>query len=174
MKLDEYIRRNRDLLDVEKPDVDFLWTGISQSLTKKNKKGKYLIFKIAASFVIILGLSYMVYEFKSIHNNQQLILAKIDPNLAKQEAQFQQQIKAYYQVLEKTDFDKSTLETSFKDLDYIDTLINKYSNDLSQFGPNPRLLNNLMDLYQKKIKLLDRMLNEIEKEKRYENDKTKI
>ena len=116
----------------------------------------------------------MVYEFKSIHNNQQLILAKIDPNLAKQEAQFQQQIKAYYQVLEKTDFDKSTLETSFKDLDYIDTLINKYSNDLSQFGPNPRLLNNLMDLYQKKIKLLDRMLNEIEKEKRYENDKTKI
>lgn len=174
MKLDEYIRKNRDLLDVEKPDEDFLWTGISQSLNKSTRESKYLIFKIAASAVIIIGLSFMVYELMSIHNNQQLILAKIDPDLAKQEAQFQQQIKAYYQVLEKTDFDKSALETSFKDLDYIDTLINKYSNDLSQFGPNPRLLNTLMDLYQKKIKLLDRMLNEIEKEKRYENDKTKI
>jgi len=31
-----------------------------------------------------------------------------------------------------------------------------------------------MDLYQKKIKMLDRMLNEIEKSKKYENDKIDI
>lgn len=174
MKLDEYIRKNRDLLDVEKPDEDFLWTGISQSLNKKSKRKSYFILKIAASVLIILGASFFAYELISIHNNQKLILAKIDPDLAKQEAQFQHQIKTYYQLLENADYDKSLLETSFKDLEYIDTLINKYSADLNQFGPNPRLLNSLMDLYQKKIKLLDRMLNEIEKDKKYENDKTEI
>ena len=31
-----------------------------------------------------------------------------------------------------------------------------------------------MDLYQKKILVLDRMLNEIEKNKNYENNKTQI
>ena len=174
MKLDEYIRKNRNLLDVEKPDEDYLWTGISQSISAQKKKRSFWGLKIAASIIIIIGLSFLTYQLISIRNNQQLILAKIDPDLAKQEAQFQHQIKAYYQVLEKTDYNKDLLASSFKDLEYIDTLINKYSKDLSQYGPNPRLLNSLMDLYQKKIRLLDRMLNEIEKEQTYENNKKHI
>ena len=174
MKLDEYIRKNRDLLDVEKPDEDFLWTGISQSLNSQKKKKSYWGLKIAAGIVIILGLTFLTYELVSIHQNQKLILAKIDPSLAKQEAQFQHQINVYYQLLEQTDYNKDLLASNYKDLEYIDTLINKYSNDLKQNGPNPKLLNSLMDLYQKKIQLLDRMLNEIEKEQSYENNKTNI
>ncbi len=109
-----------------------------------------------------------------MRNNQQLILAKFDPNLAKQEAQFQNQIKTYYQVIESSNVNKDQLVTSFKDLEYIDTLIGKYSDDLNKYGPNPKLLNSLMDLYQKKIRMLNRMLNEIDKENKYENTKTNI
>ena len=174
MKLDEYIRKNRSLLDAEKPDEDFLWTGISQSLNTKKKKSQFLSLKVAASILIILGLSFVTYQIISIKNNQQLILAKIDPKLAKQEAQFQHQINAYYKVLEKSDYNQELLTTKFKDLEYIDTLINKYSEDLSEHGPNPKLIYSLMDLYQKKIRLLDRMLNEIEKNQKYENDQTNI
>jgi len=173
MKFEEYMRKNRHQFDVEKPDEDFLWTGISQSLNNKKPK-RFLILKIAASIVMIMGLSFITYQLITIKNNQQLILANIDPDLAKQEAQFQNQIKVYYKVLEKSDYNKELLATSFKDLEYIDTLINQYSNDLDQNGPNPRLLNSLMDLYQNKIRLLDRMLNEIEKENKDENYKTNI
>ncbi|MBI9054188.1 MAG: hypothetical protein JEY96_10260 [Bacteroidales bacterium] len=167
------MRKNRHQFDVEKPDEDFLWTGISQSLNK-NKPKRFLFLKIAASIIIIIGLSFITYQLTTISNNQQLILANIDPNLAKQEAQFQDQIKVYYKVLEKSEYNKNLLATSFRDLEYIDTLINQYSNDLNQNGPNPRLLNSLMDLYQNKIRLLDRMLNEIEKENKDENYKTNI
>ena len=174
MNFDKYMSKNRRHFDVEKPDEDYLWTGISQSLNTQSKKKRFLVLKIAASIILILGLSLVTYQLTSIRNNQQLILAKIDPDLAKQEAQFQNQIKTYYQVLESSDYNKDLLTESFHDLEYIDTLITMYSDDLAKNGPNPKLLNSLMDLYQKKMKLLDRMLNEIEKDQKYENNKTNI
>ncbi|MFC2150946.1 hypothetical protein ACFLSE_00325 [Bacteroidota bacterium] len=174
MNIEEYIRKNRNQLDVEKPDEDYLWTGISHSINRKGKQKRFLTLKIAAAIILVVGLSFITYQVTSLRNNQQLILAKIDPNLAKQEAQFQHQIKTYYQVLQKANYDEDLLATSFKDLEYIDTLISKYSADLDKYGPNPKLLNSLMDLYQKKIRMLNRMLNEIEKENKYENTKTNI
>jgi hypothetical protein len=174
MKFDEYIRKNRQKLDVEKPDEDFLWTGISQSLNNTKKRNGYLILKIAAAIFIAIGLSFITYQIIAIRLNQELILANIDPNLAKEEAELQNQIKVYYQVLEKSDYNKELLTENYRDLEYIDTLLKQYSNDLGKNGPNPRLLNSLMDLYQKKIRLLDRMLNEIEKDRKNENYKTNI
>lgn len=174
MNIEEYIRKNRNQLDVEKVDEDYLWTGISHAVNMKSRRTRFLTLKIAAAVILVVALSFITYQVTSLRSNQQLILAKIDPNLAKQEAQFQNQIKTYYMVLQKTDYNEDLLTTNFRDLEYIDTLINKYSNDLNQNGPNPKLINSLMDLYQKKIKLLDRMLNEIEKNQNYENNKTNI
>ncbi|MCK5168352.1 MAG: hypothetical protein KAQ75_00625 [Bacteroidales bacterium] len=174
MNIEDYIRKNRDQLDVEKVDEDYLWTGISHSINKKANQSRFLFVKIAAAVIVVVALSFITYQITSLRSNQQLILANIDPNLAKQEAQFQNQIKNYYQVLQETSYDEELLSTNFRDLEYIDTLINQYSEDLATNGPNPRLLNSLMDLYQKKIRLLDRMLNEIEKNKNYEKNKTNI
>lgn len=103
-----------------------------------------------------------------------MILRNIDPQLAKQEAEFQKQINTYYNTLIKTNFDKNQLVTSFSELQVIDDMIQQYSDDLKKIGPNPKILNSLMNLYQKKILVLDRMLNEIEKNKNYENNKTQI
>lgn len=174
MKIDEYISKNRQEFDVEKPDVDYLWTGISQSLNTKKRQKLFFLFKIAASVIILLGIGFIAYQMLAIRSNQELILAKVDPNLAKEEQQLQNQIKVYYQVLKDSDYNKDLLSENFKDLEYIDTLLKQYSNDLNQNGPNPRLLNSLMDLYEKKIRLLDRMLNEIEKDRQNENYKTNI
>jgi hypothetical protein len=174
MNIEEYIRRNRNQLDVEKPDEDYLWTGISHSINKKSVRTRFLPMKIAAAVILVIALSFIGYQVTSLRNNQQLILAKIDPNLAKKEARFQNQIQSFYTLIEESDYDKDQLITSFKDLEYIDTLIIKYSDDLNKYGPNPKLLNSLMDLYQKKIRMLNRMLNEIEKDKKYENTKTNI
>jgi len=174
MNIEEYIRKNRQNIDVENADEDYLWTGISHSINTKNNQKRFFTLKIAAAAILVITLSFITYQVTSLRNNQQLILAKIDPNLAKQEAQFQKQIKTYYQFIQKANYDEDLLATSFNDLEYIDTLISKYSEDLNKYGPNPKLVNSLMDLYQKKIRMLNRMLNEIEKTQEYENNKTNI
>ena len=174
MKIEEYIRKNRDQLDIENPDEDYLWEGISQSFIKPKRTRPLFVLKIAATLLIIIGLSYAAFELSIIRNNQELILKNIDPELAKQEAQFKKQIDLYYNELIKTNFNKNQLETNYNELQNIDDMIHQYSDDLKRFGPDPRILSSLMDLYQKKILVLDRMLNEIEKNKNYENDKTQI
>lgn len=174
MKIEEYIRKNRDKLDIEKPDEDYLWAGISQSFIKRKKSKRFYIIRIAAAALMLLTLTYTGFEFAAIRKNQQLILSKIDPVLAQQEAQFQDQINSYYKILHQTKFNKNELVTNYSELQNIDDMIQQYSDDLKNHGPNPKILNSLMDLYQKKILVLDRMLNEIEKNKKYENDKSKV
>lgn len=174
MNIEEYIRKNRNRMDVENPDEDYIWAGVSHSMSKKRRNKRFFILKIAAAAIIIIAFSFITLELISIRNNQQLILSNIDPELARQEAQFQKQIKSYYKVLKTKDYDQSEMATNYSELQMIDQLINEYSKDLDKHGPNPRLLNSLMDLYQKKIKILDRMLNEIEKNENYENNTTHI
>jgi len=174
MKIEEYIRKNRENLDTERADEDYLWTGISQSFIKAKRSKRMVALKIAASVLLFIGLSYTVIELYTIRNNQELILKNIDPILAKQEAQYKKQINTYYDLLIKTNFDKNQLETNYGKLDEIDNMIQHYYDDLKKHGPNPKILNSLMDLYQKKILVLDRMLNEIEKNKNYENNISKI
>jgi len=60
------------------------------------------------------------------------------------------------------------LPTTPADLEETDRLIADYSADLKQYGANPELIETLLDLYEIKIMLLKRILNEIEKEKEYE------
>ena len=71
MNIEEYIRKNRHQLDVEKPDEDFLWAGISHSINNRSKQHRFLIFKIAASVIVIITLSIITFQLTSIRNNQQ-------------------------------------------------------------------------------------------------------
>ena len=174
MKLEEYIRKNRQLIDTEKPDEDFIWTGISQNLDKKKRIVSLSLWKLAVAAMVVFAVSYSIVSNQFSQKNSQLIFVKIDPELAKQEAQMVKQINLYYDELSNTKHDVEKMVTHYADLDQIDTLILRYAEDLKTKGPNPRILNNLMDLYHKKAKVLNRILNEIEKNERYEKHTASI
>lgn len=174
MKLEYYIRKNRKMLDVEKVDEDFLWEGISKSMQPQRKQKRisviWFISSVAASVIITL----MVVRFWPLEPKQQLIFVNIDPNLAKQEVELKSQIEEFTKQINLANVNLNELPTSQNDLQYIDDLIEKYTADLKRFGPNQRLIESLMDLYNKKILLLQRMLNEIEKSKNYETRKIDV
>jgi hypothetical protein len=168
MKLESYIRNNRKALDVEKPDAEYLWKGIRQELGRLKKHRQIVFFRAAAAIAVIMVVSVMVAYFIGRDQQPGLIFANMDPDLAEQEIQLLNQIDHYSQQLKKIDFNQNQLVTSYRDLEYTDELINYYSEDLKQKGPNPKLIHSIMDLYQKKVLILNRMLNEIEKNENYE------
>ena len=172
MKLESYIRKNRNMLDVEKPDEDYLWTGISQAMNGTKKRKNLVLWRSIAAASVIVVVSITITYFLNNGGKQQLIFVNIDPALANQEAQFKNQINSYTNQIKQTSFSNSQIATRNSEVLYIDELIEHYSSDLKQNGPNPKLINSLMDLYRKKLMLLERMLNEIEKSK--ENEKRKI
>ena len=176
MKLESHIRNIRKQLDtVEKPDTDSIWIGISQSLNskvpqKRPNRWKYTL-TIAASAIIIFLAGYFT---RTVSDQQQLVFVNIDPELAKKEAKLVEQIKTYSKQLQQADYDLNTLPTNPNELDDIDKLIEIYTADLKKYGSNPQIVQSLIDLYHKKVMVVQRMLNEIEKMKSYENNENNI
>jgi len=174
MNLESYIRNNRAKLDVDKPDEEYLWTGISQAMQGSHKRKPIVLWRSVAAASIILLVSLAVTFYYSDRNKQQLIFVNIDPKLANQEIEFKNQIDNYSKLIQQASYNKEALATSNNEIQYLDDLITHYSEDLKDNGPNAKLINSLMDLYRKKIMLLERMLNEIEKNQEYEKRQINI
>ncbi|MCX6254425.1 MAG: hypothetical protein NTV31_08115 [Bacteroidia bacterium] len=174
MKLESYIRNNRNALDVEKPDEEYLWKGIQQATGIGKKHRQIVFFRSAAAIAAIMILSVTLAYFIGQNQQPRLIFLNMDPDLAKQEVHLLNQINDYSDQIKKASFNSTQLVTGNRDIEYVDELINHYSEDLKQNGPNPKLINSLMDLYQKKILILNRMLNEIEKNKSHEKHKVNM
>jgi len=174
MNLESYIRKNRNSLDVEKPDEEYLWTGISNAVKANKKRNFNLLYRAIAAASVILIVSLTFAYFITRGGGQQLLFENSDPALASEEVRFTNQIESYSRLVKKSSIDLDQLATGKKEIQYIDDLIGYYSKDLKQNGSNPKLVNSLMDLYQKKIMLLERILNEIEKSKNHEKQKINI
>lgn len=174
MNLESYIRNNRAKLDVDKPDEEYLWTGISQAMQGTHKRKHVVLWRSVAAASVILVVSLAVTFYYSNRDKQQLIFVNMDPTLANQEVEFKNQINNYSKLIQQASYNKEALATSNNEIQYLDDLITHYSEDLKEKGPNPKLINSLMDLYRKKIMLLERMLNEIEKNKEYEKRQINI
>ena len=168
MKIEEYIRNIRPMLDTEQPDEEHIWIGISNSLNVQ-KRINYLKYALMAAAMVVIAFAAGYHFTKK--SEQHLIFVNIDPKLAKQEAEFVRQIGNYTRQIESENFNLEMLPTSPDELKYMDRLIEAYSADLRQYGADPELILTLLDLYEKKIMLLNRMLNEIKIEKDNENNK---
>ena len=170
MKIEEYIRKNRPMLDTDQPDEDHIWVGISQSLEihAKRRQNHYWKYALLAAAMIVIAFAAGYHFTKK--SEQHLIFVNIDPQLAKQEARLVHLIENYTRQIEQTNFNLELLPTTPSDLEDIDRLIEDYSAYLKQYGPNPELIETLLNLYETKIMLLKRMLNEINQEKENENN----
>ncbi|MDR0794622.1 MAG: hypothetical protein LBE79_00980 [Tannerella sp.] len=171
MKFEEYIRNIRPKIDVEQPDEELIWIGISHSLAMHARQKRIRYWKYAFMVAAMIAIVFMAGYHTAKKSEPQLIFVNLDPKLAKQEAELVKLIGNYTRQIERENFNLETLSTTPADLEDIDRLIEAYSAYLKQYGANPELIETLLNLYETKIMLLNRMLNEIENEKEYENVK---
>jgi len=169
MKFETYIRNIRPQLDVEQPDEDLIWIGISDSMKNHAKQKRIGYWKYALSAAAMIAIVFTLGYHLLPNNKQNLLFANIDPKLAKQEVELVHLIKSYTRQIERTNFNLYLLPTTPADLENIDRLIEDYAAYLKQYGPNTELIETLLNLYEIKIMLLKRMLNEINQEKENEN-----
>ena len=170
MKFEAYIRTIRPKLDVEQPDEELIWMGISKSLEIGAKQKRTHYWKYALLAAAMVAIAFVAGYHTSYKGEQHLIFMNIDPKLAKQEAQLVYLIENYTRQIERTNVNLELIPTTPADLEYIERLIEDYSYYLKQYGPNPELVETLLNLYEMKIMLLKRMLNEINQEKENENN----
>ena len=171
MKIEEYIRKNRSMMDIDQPDEDLIWIGVSQSLENhaKQRRAHHWRYALLAAAMVVIAFAAGYHVTKKSEHHHYYV--NIDPEFARQKTEFVNLIGHYTRQIEQVDIDLETLATTPADLEFTDRLIELYSADLRQFGASPELINTLLELYGQKIFLLNRMLNEIKLINEHESNK---
>jgi hypothetical protein len=174
-KFEEYLKSQRREMDIEDPDDQLIWNGISNSLATPKLTWRRHFWKAAAILIFLASSTYIfVNEFyrdrpQNIYN---ITLSEIEPEYADKVAaystDFEQKLR---QVNNLNSSDLEQFDFFFNELNNLDTMYRGYQEDFHNYGYNERLVKAMLDYYEKRVRILDRMLMEIQKHKDYEERK---
>ena len=176
-KFEEYLEKNRQQLDVEDPDNQLIWDGISRDLTRKPKLGYLNFWKAAAILLLLVSTTYFVYNefFSPRQNIYSISVGDINPDYAVKEADYMLVINNKMQELNRANpSGTENFSMYFDELENLDEMYREYQLDFYELGQNERLIRAMMDYYEKKMRILDRLLMEIQKQKDYEKRQEQI
>lgn len=174
-KLEKYLTSERDRLDMEKPDDDRIWQGISSRLSGSGRKEErkilrpvfYRIIKIAALAFILFSLGYITNDIIKVRRNDVTtgpVLSSVDSELGRRESRYQELINL--KTVEVNSFSTchdSILVQLFSEIKKLDTIYAESVKDLKEIGPEERIINTIFATYEQKIRLLELIIFETNK-----------
>ena len=169
---EDFLRKHREELDIEEPDAHLIWQGVRSKMGRR----RFIHSRWVAAASVILLLGSLVYYWLPGENsvesntsiadstlNEELIFDDIDPDLAKEEKAILMEVKEMEEEVNLDKIDKQAYHDIFVELRLLEELHEEFKNDLPEFGEKEQLLNTLMKYYERKLKILERLDNEIEK-----------
>lgn len=167
--LEKYLKENRLRLDVEKPDDDSVWEGIRGGMQNKRQTSANWFWKVAAIFILIVSGTYFVVNETNDEAPVKITLADISDDLGKQEAELKQLVNLKWEEIEpQIPEQNSDIQFLLNEMKELDKVYETYQNDLGNLDANEAIISALLDYYQKKIRILNRLLHEIQKQENHE------
>lgn len=172
--LEQFINNNRADFDDAVPSLK-AWAEIDKVISSQKSKVITLrkVLAIAASVLILLVAGASLGAFISNGSNDDLAaqLSKIAPDFVEAEQYYQQKIDRKYQQLASYSHDQTIEE----DLSQLDELMNELKAELivAPKGKEEEIVESLIESYQTKISILERVLDRIQFTHPQQNSKTK-
>ncbi|MEN0003200.1 MAG: hypothetical protein AAF798_03615 [Bacteroidota bacterium] len=173
--LEQHIRNNRAQLDqIEAFDEGAIWAGLQQELTQQKQArsgwqlqiGRNWQWSIAAS-IALLAAAWLFWP-QPTHQAAQGNIAQYFPELAAQEQAYQQLIAQKEVELKIEQLSPIQFGDLLDELQLLDDLHEDHLADISKFGENQRLMQALIKYYEHKIRILEHISKEIEKQKNHD------
>jgi hypothetical protein len=173
-KFEKYLESQRQQLDVEHPDDVLIWDGVRKELGKPKRRFSNLFWKAAAILIFLASSTYVFYNevYRADANIYKITLSEIDPAYSQQVINYCSLIdEKWAQVNELTPDEMAALNIFIEELEDLDKMHREYQKDYHSYGYNQGLIKAMLDYYEKRIRILDRMLMETQKQKDYEKRK---
>ncbi|WP_303920946.1 hypothetical protein [Draconibacterium sediminis] len=169
-ELEKYLKEQRLKLDVEDPEPDIVWEGIRNQLHQNKKQNlPQWFWKVAAIFLFVVSATYFVVNETSDKQMVIVQLSDISEELGNKEASLQKVVNAKWEMVEQElPEDNSEIQFLLNELNNLDQIYATYQKDLNNTIDNEPVIHVLLDYYEKKIKVLNRILLEIEKQENHE------
>jgi len=174
--LESYIEQHRDRLDVASFDDESHWNAIAGSLDAR-KKRHLLLWRTAAIIILLVSSASVTGYFFLKHPTGRpagISLADISPEMAEEEKTFRLAImEKMDQVSQHHITPVQSLELS-EELHQLDVQYACYLEDMQERGNHPKVLRGMIRVYEQKIKILEKILLETEKNECHENHRKSI
>jgi hypothetical protein len=179
VNLEEYLERQRKSLDVESPDDNAIWEGIRSELYSGTSEGKRIgkrerlirIRNIAAAVIVLFSLGYVANDIINRRlSGRSITLSSIDKELGRREKEYRTLVS--FKTEEVSTFtgskDKVIIEL-FGEIKKLDVVYDQAMKDLKELGPNEKVINTIFGTYELKIRLLELIILETNKQNSHEN-----
>ncbi len=168
-ELDRILKRERAAFDrVEHPDTEKIWRGIEARQHKRRAGGWRIAigrnwqYTIAASIVLAAALFFLLPE-REPSAPEITRLSEYYPQLQEEERNYRQLIAQRKSALSFSQIDREQYPEIFRELATLDNVHHEILQDVPQYYDNERLIRTLMRYYEQKVRILDRLSKEIEK-----------
>jgi len=180
VKLENYLNDRRADLDTESPDDGLIWTGIDNRLAGKRQAARSFqrrnrliyIRNIAAAAFILFSLGYITNDIiNGKRQNLNVTLSSIDKELGRRENAYKMVVG--FKTEEVSQFSNSgnqVITELFTELKKLDTDYDQAMHDLKVIGPDEKIINTVFNIYEQRIRLLELIILEINKNKSHENN----
>ncbi len=168
--LDDFIKSNKEELDkIEQPDIELFWSDFQE-----RKKGsrrqipRWSVIAIAASLLLLIGtfLFYPKAETEGLMALEDLEIN--DPILAEYKAVLVSTLVSQDSLIKSLDIAQEEHVEIFEQLKQLDEVVAKYREDLKKYGPNKKIIKNLLFCAKQRIQLYEILLHEIELKNNYD------
>jgi hypothetical protein len=181
VKLEKYLTRQRNNLDVESPDDSLIWDSIKQKIHHADPEIKHLhskirflrIRNIAATAIILFSLGYIANDIVNGKvSGRKITLSSIDSGLGRREMDYKTLVN--YKTEEVKTFagsDDKVIVQLFSEIKDLDVIYDQAMKDLKRLGPNEKVINTIFSTYEQKIRLLELIILETNKKDSHEKNK---
>jgi hypothetical protein len=179
-RLEDYLYKKREDLDVETPDDEAVWRNISRSMNNdsheigmlKNRIRLLKIRNFAATALILFSLGYIANDVVNRKKpEEKIVLSEINPDLGRMEEGYKKlvsfktdEVRSYMMS------DNKIISQLFTEIRNLDLVYDQALKDLKELGPNDKIINTIFSTYEQKIKLLELIILESNKANSHENN----
>lgn len=187
MKLENFVQENRQAFDDKMPKA-LLWDNIEARLDELQPKQEtvvpktkvislrsrtYRYAKVAAVGLILLVAGGFIGSYWTMQQQKSVTLGSISEEYEELESFYSQKVNQQMSELKKYNYDKNII----KDIEELDTAFKELEKELSTKGidtDNELIINEMIDNYQAKIEILERVLNGLEKNEPQNKENEKV
>jgi hypothetical protein len=171
-RFEEFLEKQRPLPDIEFPDDDRIWNGISAEMGKSRKLRTSLLRAAAVILLLVTSVAIISYFVRQRNADKpDYSLQNVSKQLGEEENFFRLTVMQKMEEVKRTGAKGDDYHEMMDDLKQIDQQYDRYISDLQELGNQPKILKGIIRCYEMKIRVIEKTLNKIEKIKNHENEK---
>jgi hypothetical protein len=167
------LEEKRKGLDSVEPNTQAIWDGVERHLQGRRDHRRLLIWRVAAillAFIAVAQLTYIITDASKPTPMQLTLVSEDSGAFQSLEASYHRELVMLEERLAKKAVSREEYALFFDEMDYIRELEKEFKEEILLTSDREKLAAILIDTYEKKIQLLERLLQQVERDERLKQE----